>query len=153
MSKSLIGIYMLQMLVSGNILTCFLRYVPISATDTAMSFNVWHPFWFFHQAFRRAGWLPKDPNEYPICTHIGFGLVLGDDGKRFRSRSSETVRLVDLLDEAKRRCKVALLERGKWPVAYCNFYFFLHANQNQRNEVSVCWRSMKLILCIRHLTF
>ncbi|KAI5442067.1 hypothetical protein KIW84_011217, partial [Lathyrus oleraceus] len=61
-------------------------------------------------ASRRAGWLPKDPNEYPICTHVGFGLVLGDDGKRFRSRSSETVRLVDLLDEAKRRCKVALLE-------------------------------------------
>ncbi|MCI16751.1 arginine-tRNA ligase cytoplasmic-like, partial [Trifolium medium] len=62
-------------------------------------------------AFRRAGWLPKDENEYPICTHVGFGLVLGDDGKRFRSRSSETVRLVDLLDEAKKRAKDALLER------------------------------------------
>ncbi|XP_061371245.1 arginine--tRNA ligase, cytoplasmic-like [Gastrolobium bilobum] len=65
------------------------------------------------RAYRRAGWLPKDENEYPKCTHIGFGLVLGDDGKRFRSRSSEVVRLVDLLDEAKRRCKVALLERAK----------------------------------------
>ncbi|RHN63306.1 putative arginine--tRNA ligase [Medicago truncatula] len=56
-------------------------------------------------------WLPKDANEYPICTHVGFGLVCGDDGKRFRSRSSETVRLVDLLDEAKSRCKDTLLER------------------------------------------
>ncbi|CAK8533914.1 unnamed protein product [Lathyrus sativus] len=71
----------------------------------------WQHFDMVFKASRRAGWLPKDPNEYPICTHVGFGLVLGDDGKRFRSRSSETVRLVDLLDEAKRRCKVALLER------------------------------------------
>ncbi|CAJ2636644.1 unnamed protein product [Trifolium pratense] len=63
------------------------------------------------KAFRRAGWLPHNENVYPKCTHIGFGLVLGDDGKRFRSRSSEVVRLVDLLDEAKRRCKTALLER------------------------------------------
>ncbi|KAL2321346.1 hypothetical protein Fmac_030315 [Flemingia macrophylla] len=63
------------------------------------------------KAYRRAGWLPKDENAYPKCTHIGFGLVLGDDGKRFRSRSSEVVRLVDLLDEAKRRCKTAILER------------------------------------------
>ncbi|CAL5186395.1 unnamed protein product [Lathyrus oleraceus] len=63
------------------------------------------------KAFKRAGWLPRNENVYPKCTHIGFGLVLGDDGKRFRSRSSEVVRLVDLLDEAKRRCKTALLER------------------------------------------
>ncbi|CAK8533912.1 unnamed protein product [Lathyrus sativus] len=63
------------------------------------------------KAFRRAGWLPHNENAYPKCTHIGFGLVLGDDGKRFRSRSSEVVRLVDLLDEAKRRCKTAILER------------------------------------------
>ncbi|CAJ1951542.1 unnamed protein product [Sphenostylis stenocarpa] len=63
------------------------------------------------KAYRRAGWLPKDENAYPKCTHVGFGLVLGEDGKRFRSRSSEVVRLVDLLDEAKRRCKTAILER------------------------------------------
>ncbi|RZC27835.1 Arginine--tRNA ligase, chloroplastic/mitochondrial isoform C [Glycine soja] len=63
------------------------------------------------KAYRRAGWLPKDENAYPKCTHIGFGLVLGEDGKRFRTRSSEVVRLVDLLDEAKRRCKIAILER------------------------------------------
>ncbi|KAK7272739.1 hypothetical protein RJT34_29546 [Clitoria ternatea] len=63
------------------------------------------------KAFRRAGWLPRDENAFPKCTHIGFGLVLGEDGKRFRSRSSEVVRLVDLLDEAKRRCKTSILER------------------------------------------
>ncbi|BAU02951.1 hypothetical protein LR48_Vigan10g006200 [Vigna angularis] len=63
------------------------------------------------KAYRRAGWLPKDENVYPKCTHVGFGLVLGEDGKRFRSRSSEVVRLVDLLDEAKRRCRTSILER------------------------------------------
>ncbi|XP_048500155.1 arginine--tRNA ligase, chloroplastic/mitochondrial isoform X2 [Beta vulgaris subsp. vulgaris] len=66
----------------------------------------------FHAA-KRAGWLPLDDNTYPKVTHVGFGLVLGEDGKRFRTRSSEVVRLVDLLDEAKARSKQALIERGK----------------------------------------
>lgn len=67
---------------------------------------------FFHAA-RRAGWLPSDDKVYPRASHVGFGLVLGDDGKRFRTRSSEVVRLVDLLDEARNRSKQALIERGK----------------------------------------
>jgi arginyl-tRNA synthetase len=37
------------------------------------------------------------------CDHVGFGVVQGKDKKRFKTRSGETVRLVDLLDEAKRR--------------------------------------------------
>lgn len=64
------------------------------------------------QAAKRAGWLPADDKEYPKVNHVGFGLVLGEDGKRFRTRSSEVVRLVDLLDEAKNRSKQALVERG-----------------------------------------
>ncbi|KAK2360124.1 Arginyl-tRNA synthetase, class Ic [Trifolium repens] len=72
----------------------------------------WQHFDMLFKAFRRAGWLPKDQNEYPICTHVGFGLVLGaEDGKRFRSRANTAVRLVDLLDEAKKRAKDALLTR------------------------------------------
>ncbi|XP_028075270.1 arginine--tRNA ligase, chloroplastic/mitochondrial-like [Camellia sinensis] len=50
---------------------------------------------------------------YPKTNHVGFGLVLGEDGKRFRTRSTEVVQLIDLLDEAKSRCKAALVERGK----------------------------------------
>ncbi|XP_057507211.1 arginine--tRNA ligase, chloroplastic/mitochondrial-like isoform X2 [Actinidia eriantha] len=64
-------------------------------------------------AAKRAGWLPASDNIYPKTSHVGFGLVLGEDGKRFRTRSTEVVRLVDLLDEAKSRCKAALVERGK----------------------------------------
>ncbi|KAM0029517.1 putative arginine--tRNA ligase [Helianthus debilis subsp. tardiflorus] len=67
----------------------------------------------FFAAAKLAGWLPTDKNKYPKTSHVGFGLVLGDDGKRFRTRSTEVVKLVDLLDEAKTRCKAALVERGK----------------------------------------
>ncbi|PON62472.1 Arginine-tRNA ligase [Parasponia andersonii] len=65
------------------------------------------------KAAKLAGWLPADGSTYPKASHVGFGLVLGEDGKRFRTRSSEVVRLVDLLDEAKTRSKKALIERGK----------------------------------------
>ncbi|KAG7021900.1 Arginine--tRNA ligase, chloroplastic/mitochondrial, partial [Cucurbita argyrosperma subsp. argyrosperma] len=65
------------------------------------------------RACKRAGWLPLDDNKHPKTTHVGFGLVLGEDGKRFRTRNTEVVRLVDLLDEAKSRSKTALLEREK----------------------------------------
>ncbi|KAJ4708553.1 Arginine-tRNA ligase [Melia azedarach] len=64
-------------------------------------------------AAKRAGWLPSEDGSYPKASHVGFGLVLGEDGKRFRTRSTEVVRLVDLLDEAKTRSKTALIERGK----------------------------------------
>ncbi|XP_028790127.1 arginine--tRNA ligase, chloroplastic/mitochondrial isoform X2 [Neltuma alba] len=63
------------------------------------------------KAVKRAGWLPADDASYPKATHVGFGLVLGEDGKRFRTRNTEVVRLVDLLDEAKNRSKSALIER------------------------------------------
>ncbi|KAL0438420.1 UNVERIFIED_CONTAM: Arginine--tRNA ligase, chloroplastic/mitochondrial [Sesamum latifolium] len=70
-------------------------------------------FEMFFTAAKRAGWLPAEDNKYPKASHVGFGLVLGEDGKRFRTRSTETVKLVDLLDEAKSKCKAALIERGK----------------------------------------
>ena len=37
--------------------------------------------------------------------HCGFGLVCGKDGKKYKTRSGEVTRLVDLLDEAVRRVK------------------------------------------------
>ncbi|KAI3833608.1 hypothetical protein MKX03_004505, partial [Papaver bracteatum] len=64
-------------------------------------------------AAKCAGWLPSDENSYPKTSHVSFGQVLGDDGKPFKTRSSDVVRLVDLLDEAKTRCKAELVERGK----------------------------------------
>ncbi|MGW7197033.1 arginine--tRNA ligase [Streptomyces chryseus] len=45
---------------------------------------------------RRAGWLNEDVH----AVQLAFGTVLGKDGKPFKTREGETVRLVDLLDEA-----------------------------------------------------
>ncbi len=47
---------------------------------------------------RDAGWLTRAMPE-----HIGFGSVLGPDGKMLRTRSGGTVKLADLLDEADAR--------------------------------------------------
>ncbi len=59
-------------------------------------------------AAREAGWvLPHHRVD-----HIGFGVVQGEDGKRFKTRSSETVRLVDLLDAARDRMAVSLAARA-----------------------------------------
>jgi arginyl-tRNA synthetase len=35
--------------------------------------------------------------------HVGFGKILGDDGKPYKTRSGDTVKLSDLLDEAEQR--------------------------------------------------
>jgi len=59
----------------------------------------------------KAGWLQKDGDGGVRLDHVGFGLVLGEDGKRFRTRSGDLVRLVELLDEAKARCRDTILER------------------------------------------
>jgi arginyl-tRNA synthetase len=50
----------------------------------------------FFQVAQRAGWIP----EGITLTHVPFGLVQGEDGKKLKTRSGETVRLKDLLDEA-----------------------------------------------------
>lgn len=59
------------------------------------------------QVARRAGWLP-DTVE---IVHVPFGLVQGEDGKKLKTRSGETVRLRDLLDEAIERAQTDLETR------------------------------------------
>ncbi|GJW74520.1 zinc finger, CCHC-type containing protein [Tanacetum coccineum] len=58
-------------------------------------------FDMFFTAAKLAGWLPTKEGEYLKASQVGFGLVLGNDGKRFQTRSEVVVKLVDLLDEAK----------------------------------------------------
>ncbi|QKW14271.1 arginine--tRNA ligase [Verrucosispora sp. NA02020] len=50
---------------------------------------------------RRAGWLPSDVP----AAHVAFGTVLGPDGRPFKTRAGDTVRLVDLLTEAVDRAR------------------------------------------------
>ncbi|NJL83119.1 MAG: arginine--tRNA ligase [Chloroflexaceae bacterium] len=59
------------------------------------------------QVAQRAGWIPLGVS----LIHVPFGLVLGEDGKKFKTRSGDTVRLRDLLDEAIARAKADLQAR------------------------------------------
>ncbi|WP_086791126.1 arginine--tRNA ligase [Streptomyces thermovulgaris] len=58
---------------------------------------------------RRAGWLNDDVTAYQLA----FGTVLGEDGKPFKTREGETVRLVDLLDEAIERASAVVREKAQ----------------------------------------
>jgi len=60
------------------------------------------------EAAKAAGWAEKVRLD-----HIGFGVVQGEDGKKFKTRSGDTVRLVDLLDAAVDRMQASLEERVK----------------------------------------
>ncbi|MFJ9680835.1 arginine--tRNA ligase [Streptomyces sp. NPDC101194] len=58
---------------------------------------------------RRAGWL----NEDVKAVQLAFGTVLGKDGKPFKTRAGETVRLQDLLDEAIDRASTVVREKAQ----------------------------------------
>ncbi|MEU9419211.1 arginine--tRNA ligase [Streptomyces sp. NPDC048272] len=58
---------------------------------------------------RRAGWLTEDTK----AVQLAFGTVLGKDGKPFKTREGETVRLVDLLDEAVERATTVVREKDE----------------------------------------
>jgi arginyl-tRNA synthetase len=58
---------------------------------------------------RRAGWLNGDVK----AQQLAFGTVLGKDGKPFKTREGETVRLVDLLDEAIDRATSVVREKAE----------------------------------------
>ncbi|MHA5053796.1 arginine--tRNA ligase [Streptomyces sp. SD15] len=58
---------------------------------------------------RKAGWLNDDVK----AIQLAFGTVLGKDGKPFKTREGETVRLVDLLEEAIDRATTVVREKAE----------------------------------------
>jgi arginyl-tRNA synthetase len=56
---------------------------------------------------RQAGWL----TDAVSVEHAVIGLVTGADRKRFRSRTGDSVRLVDLIDEAVERAEEVIKDR------------------------------------------
>ena len=57
----------------------------------------------FDQVFEigeKMGWAPEN-----ALKHIGFGMMLGEDGKPFKTRDGGTVKLKDLLVEAEERAR------------------------------------------------
>ena len=60
------------------------------------------------QVANRANWIPKNVQ----VTHVPFGLVMGDDGKKFKTRSGDTVPLKSLLEEAIARAQTDIENRN-----------------------------------------
>ncbi|MFK4109779.1 arginine--tRNA ligase [Streptomyces sp. NPDC002176] len=58
---------------------------------------------------RRAGWL----NDDVTAVQLAFGTVLGKDGKPFKTREGETVKLENLLDEAVERATAVVREKAE----------------------------------------
>ncbi|CAD6187837.1 unnamed protein product [Caenorhabditis auriculariae] len=66
-----------------------------------------------YAAGRDFGWYDESVKR---VEHVAFGLVLGEDRKKFKTRSGETVRLLDLLDEGVKRAEKSLQEKGRHEV-------------------------------------
>ena len=56
--------------------------------------------------------LPSASSHLPKLAHVWFGSILGEDGKPFKTRSGETVKLADLLDEAEERALKIVSEKS-----------------------------------------
>ena len=66
----------------------------------------------FTQVFQVAKKVNFVPDNVELV-HVPFGLVLAEDGKKIKTRSGETIRLKDLLDEAVNRARKDLESRLK----------------------------------------
>ncbi|VDP09110.1 unnamed protein product [Heligmosomoides polygyrus] len=66
-------------------------------------------------AGRELGWYNELQQR---VEHVAFGLVLGEDRKKFKTRSGDTVRLLDLLDEGVKRAEAKLDEKGRAEVRF-----------------------------------
>ncbi len=66
-------------------------------------------FQMVFQTAINAGYL--DPERVTV-NHVTFGLVLGPDGKKFRTRAGDTERLIDLLTAAITHARAILKERS-----------------------------------------
>ncbi len=76
----------------------------IYVTDAGQSLH----FQMLFVAGRLAGYW--DPLQVRL-DHVPFGVVLGADGKKFKTRSGETEKLIDLLTEAVLRARTVLEEK------------------------------------------
>jgi len=69
----------------------------------------------FRQVFaaaRKAGYATTPDGVDSSLEHAAFGTILGTDGRPFKTRSGESVKLQDLLDEAHDRAEKVVAERS-----------------------------------------
>jgi arginyl-tRNA synthetase len=76
----------------------------IYVTDAGQSLH----FEMLFKAAEKAGYLDRSKVR---VDHVPFGVVLGSDGKKFKSRSGDTEKLIDLLLEAVTHAEKILKER------------------------------------------
>lgn len=65
-------------------------------------------FAMLFKAAEKAGWLNSEKTR---VDHVPFGLVLGPDGKKFKTRSGDTERLIDLIHTAVEKAQAILETR------------------------------------------
>ncbi|MGW2524326.1 arginine--tRNA ligase [Streptomyces sp. NPDC001617] len=87
------------------------RVVDLHATTLLYVVDVRQSLHFrmVFETARRAGWLSDGVTAH----NMGYGTVLGADGKPFKTREGETVRLEDLLDEAVQRAAEVVREKAQ----------------------------------------
>ncbi|MFJ8821472.1 arginine--tRNA ligase [Streptomyces sp. NPDC102467] len=87
------------------------RVVDLDATTLLYVVDVRQSLHFkmVFEAARRMGWLGSDVTAH----NMGYGTVLGADGKPFKTRAGETVKLEDLLDEAVERATAVVREKAE----------------------------------------
>jgi arginyl-tRNA synthetase len=97
------------------------NYGTTDLATLAFRLETWHPDEIvyvtdgrqqlhFQQLFATFGrWHPESRAK---LAHVWFGSILGDDGKPFKTRSGETVKLAELLDEADERAYAVVSEKN-----------------------------------------
>lgn len=86
------------------------RYETLKA-DRALVFSDTRQSQHMQQAWlitRKAGYVPDSFS----LEHKNFGMMLGKDGKPFKTRTGGTVKLADLLDEAIERASILINEKS-----------------------------------------
>ena len=86
------------------------RYETLKA-DRALVFSYTRQ----SQHMQQAGLIPRTAGYVPDSfqlEHKNFGMMLGKDGKPFKTRSGDTVKLADLLDEAIERAGVLISQKS-----------------------------------------
>ncbi|MFZ0827075.1 MAG: arginine--tRNA ligase [Verrucomicrobiia bacterium] len=102
------------------------NYTTTDLATLAYRLETWHPdeiiyvtdgrqqlhFQQVFTAFQK--WQPATGNRQSAIklAHVWFGSILGEDGKPFKTRSGETVKLADLLDEAEERAFKIVSEKN-----------------------------------------
>src|SRR6185436_4116721 len=66
----------------------------------------------FRQVFAIFGRWHTELASQVRLAHVWFGSILGNDGKPFKTRSGDTVKLADLLDEAVDRADKVIAEKN-----------------------------------------